>query len=644
MCAIAGFLDRRCSLTLSEASATARSMADAMLHRGPDDGGVWADAGAGIALGHRRLSIIDLSPMGHQPMISSSGNTVIAYNGEVFNHVELRAELEQSGSRFRGGSDTEVILEACEKWGIEKTAARLIGMFAFALWDSKARTLSLVRDRIGIKPLYWGEFAGQVLFASELKALRQHPSFRPEIDRNSLCAFLRYNYVPAPRSIYAGVYKLAPGSILTFAEGAPPRPIAFWSMPEVVRKGRAGFNENLSDADAEEKLNALLLDAVGRRMIADVPLGAFLSGGIDSSTVVALMQAQSVRPIRTFSIGSHDAAYDEAKHAKAVAAHLGTDHLELYVQASDALDLIPRLPFIYDEPFADSSQIPTYLVSALTRKHVTVALSGDGGDELFGGYNRHVLAQSIWPLLSSVPRPFRRAAAAMIQSVSPERWDAAQEMLPRRLRRPNGGEKLHKLAKVMACDEDGLYQHLVSHWEDPRALVIGATESAPIQVNPAVLSAMGDPAHRMQYLDAITYLPDDILTKVDRASMAVSLEARVPLLDHRVVEFAWTLPVRFRIRGDRSKWLLRKVLGRYVPDALVERPKMGFGVPIDAWLRGPLREWAETLLDETRIRSEGYLNPEPIRRKWAEHLSGARNWQEPLWGVLMFQAWLEVQR
>jgi asparagine synthase (glutamine-hydrolysing) len=643
VCGIAGFLRSGSGGSGDQDADLVRRMADALHHRGPDDSGVWVDDAAGLAFGHRRLSIIDLSPLGHQPMVSRSGRTVLIYNGEVYNHRELRAELEGAGVEFRSESDTEVILEACEKWGVDVTTSRLIGMFAFAVWDRSDQTLTLVRDRLGIKPLYWGNLGGTIVFASELKALRQHPQFSGEIDRTAIARFLRFNYVPAPYTIYRGIQKLRPASIVTLRRDAVPRERVFWSLQNVVRKGLAERAESLSETAAEERLDQLLRDAVKRRMVADVPLGAFLSGGIDSSAVVALMQAQSDRPVRTFTVGFSDRHYNEAVYAKDVAAHLGTDHTELYVEPSHALDVIPKLSLMYDEPFGDSSQIPTFLISELTRQHVTVALSGDGGDEVFAGYNRYLLASSLGRWLS-VPKSVRRAAARMIVSVSPRRWDSVLRHTPGGSHRKRVGDKLHKLAGVMTADgSDMLYERLTTFWGDTTDLVVGA-QALPEFVEEEFATSIPGQIEREQYLDTITYLPDDILTKIDRASMAVSLEARVPLLDHRVIEFVWGLPTDYRIRNGKTKWLLRRVLSRYVPDDLVNRPKMGFGVPLDSWLRGPIRDWAEALLDETRLRQEGYLDPSPIREKWEEHISGTRNWHYALWGVLMFQAWLEREQ
>jgi asparagine synthase (glutamine-hydrolysing) len=648
MCGIVGFWGPSGTGT-AHLEVLAESMARQLAHRGPDDQAEWADERAGLGLGFRRLAIVDLSPNGRQPMHSASGRFVVAFNGEVYNFADLRRELEASGGRFRGGSDTEVILAAVEAWGLERAVERFVGMFAIALWDRAERCLHLVRDRLGIKPLYYGWMGESFLFGSELKALAAHPDFRAEVDRDALALLMRHSYVPTPFSIYRGIRKLPPGTILTLRTAADEGgvPIPFWSAREVAESGAADpFAEG--EVAAVDRLDALLREAVRLRMIADVPLGAFLSGGIDSSTVVALMQAQSDRPVKTFTIGFHEAEYNEAAHAAAVARHLGTEHTELYVTPDEARATIPQLPAIYDEPFSDPSQIPTYLVSALARRQVTVSLSGDGGDELFGGYNRYSWGAAIWRRIGRVPAPLRAIAARGLTAVSPVGWDRGLRhlgpLLPTSLRQRTPGDKLHKVAEVLAVGSpEELYRGLISHWKAPERLVRGACEPATAITDRARWAALPSFTQRMMYLDLITYLPDDILTKVDRASMAVSLEARVPLLDHRVVEFAARVPLGMKIRGGQGKWLLRQVLYRYVPESLIERPKMGFGVPIDTWLRGPLREWAEGLLDERRLREEGFFDPEPIRRAWAEHLSGARNWQYLLWDVLQFQAWLECR-
>lgn len=636
MCGIAGLWDPgRRGGSLGDA---VRAMTDAMAYRGPDSSGYWQDEAAGLALGHRRLSIVDLSDAGRQPMRSADGRWVITYNGEIYNAQALRPELEARGVVFRGTSDTEVLLEACAAWGIEKTVPRLVGMFAFALWDTSDRRLYLVRDRIGIKPLYWARFGDLLLFGSELKALRAHAGWHPEIDRRSVASFSRHSYVPGPWTIYRDVSKLQPGTIAVFGEGRAPDIRSYWSLDAVARDGIVDRTA-LSEAAATDTLEKLLSDAVASRMVADVPLGAFLSGGIDSSTVAALMQANATRPVRTFSIGFHEHGYNEAEHARHVARHLGTDHTELYVDPARAREVIPRLPDMFDEPFADASQIPTYLVSEMTRRHVTVALSGDGGDELFGGYVRYFQAMSLFPVLSRVPSPCRVAVAAALKAIPPAGWTALFRMAPSRWRLSQAGDRMHKLADILRETPESYYLHLVSQWKEPASLVLGAEERRGLLWDASVSERIPDPVERMQYLDTLTYLPDDILTKVDRASMAVSLEARVPLLDHRVVEFSWTLPLSMKVRNGTGKWLLRQVLARHVPDAIIDRPKMGFGVPIDSWLRGPLRDWAEELIAERRLEQEGFFDPALVRETWRQHLSGRTNFQYQLWPVLMFQAW-----
>jgi asparagine synthase (glutamine-hydrolysing) len=636
MCGIAGVLLADGDRSRLEGYATA--MANSIAYRGPDDHGLWSDLEAGVVLTHRRLSIVDLSPAGHQPMISADGRFVITYNGEVYNHQEMRPELEARGIKFRGHSDTEVMLQAFAAFGIEATVKRLIGMFAIGIWDRRERTMTLVRDRIGIKPLYWAKFGDLFLFGSELKALRAFPGWTPTIDPGAVALFMRHNYILAPRSIYHGVHKLPPASILTLPWGGEPRIETFWNARGITL---AGLRNPLhaTDADMTDQLEMLLQDSVRRRMVADVSVGAFLSGGIDSSTIVALMQSANLGPVRSYSIGFDIAGFDESRHAAAVAKHLGTQHTELTVTAQQALDVIPRLPDMFDEPFADSSQIPTYLVAALTRTHVTVALSGDGGDELFAGYNRYTVATRMWKWLSFLPRPLRAGLARGLTAVSPARWETLLSVWPRLP--GQAGDKLHKLAGVLAVrDVDELYRGINTHWE-PADIMPGTAEPRGLLWDESVASDIPDPLSRMQFLDLVTYLPDDILTKVDRATMAVALEARVPLIDHRVVEFAWRLPRRAKIRNGVSKWLLRQVLYRHVPAELVERPKMGFGVPLADWLRRPLRDWAEALLSEQRLSESGLFDVALIRRRWAEHLSGTRNWQYSLWNVLMFEAWRE---
>jgi asparagine synthase (glutamine-hydrolysing) len=627
-------------------------MADTLRHRGPDSSGLWSEPEAGVAFGHRRLSIIDLSPEGHQPMASASGRFIITYNGEIYNFRELRRELEGLGCAFRGHSDTEVLLAAVDSWGLEAALPKLAGMFAFALWDQKTRTLHLVRDRMGKKPLYYGWAGRDLVFASELKAFYQHPAFEPEINRAAQVLFLRHGCIPAPHSIYRGVSKLPPAGRLSVpaqADGLQNADLRdrvrfYWSAREVAERGLAE-PAALSEREAVDHVDRLIGQGVRERMVADVPLGALLSGGIDSSTVVAFMQQHASRPVKTFSIGFHETGYDEAADAETVARHLGTDHTELYVTPDQAQATIPHLPEIYDEPFADRSQIPTFLVAQLARQHVTVALSGDGGDEVFGGYNRHFYGPWLWHRLRPWPPAIRERLAGMITAVPPRGWDAAAgylyQLLPRSSRQPTPGYRLHKLAGLMAVDSpQAMYRRLTSYWQEPASLVINGNDPAEAGAPPAVPEG-ADFAHTMMYLDQVGYLPDDILVKVDRASMAVSLEVRAPLLDHRLVEFAWRLPGAMKVRQRQGKWILRQVLERYVPRQLVDRPKQGFEVPIDAWLRGPLRDWAEALLDAGRLATEGFFTPAPIRAAWAEHLSGIRNRGEDLWAVLMFQAWHE---
>jgi asparagine synthase (glutamine-hydrolysing) len=645
MCGLAGFWEQGGPATPLE--AVAARMAACIRHRGPDDGGVWVDPDAGIALAHRRLSIIDLSSAGHQPMHSAGGRYVLAYNGEVYNHLELRARLDAEGRApaWRGHSDTETLLACIEAWGLEAALRASVGMFAFALWDRAERTLCLARDRLGEKPLYYGWQGNNLLFGSELGALKAHPAFNAAVDRDALALLLCRNYVPAPHSIYAGIRKLLPGHFLVVAPGQRAlvsRP--YWSLEEAAAHG-LGHPFEGSDDDAVEALSRQLGAAVRGQMMADVPLGALLSGGIDSSTVTALMQANSTRPVRTFTIGFDEADVDESAHARAVAAHLGTDHTELHLRGQDALDLVPALPAIYDEPFADSSQLPTYLVMKLARAQVTVALSGDGGDESFGGYNRYLMAPLAWKRVGWLPAPLRRlAGGAMTALPAPmlNRWFGG---LGARAGIAQPGDKMHKLGRRLrtVSSVDDLYRSLLCEWPLDRGLVVGAG-AAPADNridDHSRWPAFADPVARMMLMDGATYLPDDILVKVDRASMAVSLETRAPMLDHRVVEFAWTLPPAMKVRGGQGKWLLRQLLYRHVPRALVERPKMGFGIPLDAWLRGPLRDWAAALLDPARLRREGYFDPAPIASAWHAHLRGEASNGYRLWSVLMFQAWLE---
>jgi len=626
-----------------------QKMITSLFHRGPDDEGTWIDRKYGIALGHRRLSILDLSSAGHQPMHSKSGRYVIVFNGEIYNHKQIREELEElSGCQWAGHSDTEVILSSVEEWGLEGALKRFIGMFAIALWDRKEHVLTIVRDRLGEKPLYYGWIGNTFLFASELKAFRAYPHWQRVINRDALNLFMRYNYVPAPYSIYKGIYKLLPGTIAKVRiSDKNVVPVSYWSAKEVAEFGIAHpFVGN--ETEAIEQLDGLLRSAIARQMIADVPVGAFLSGGIDSSTVVALMQVQSNKPVKTFTIGFNESGYNEAEYAKRVARHLGTEHTELYISPKEAMAVIPKLPTLYDEPFSDSSQIPIFLISQMARQHVAVILTGDGGDELFGGYNRYFLWPKIWNIIKIIPRTLRSLFSKVITTVSPHRIDYITEVflsvIHNGLKAGRTGDKLHKLAEIINKDSTeslSLYKEILSTWKSPSLVVLDSQEPSTIVTDKSQWADLDDFILQMMYLDTITYLSDDILVKVDRAAMGVSLETRVPFLDHNVFEFAWKLPLSLKIRGGQGKWILKQVLYKYVPKELIERPKMGFGVPIDCWLRGPLRSWSESLLDESRLRREGFFNPEPIRKKWAEHLSCQRNWQNHIWNVLMFQSWLD---
>lgn len=645
MCGIAGYLARN---GVADTQVLER-MADAVSHRGPDDCGVWVDEAGAAGLAHRRLAIIDLSIHGHQPMTSHCGRYVVVLNGEIYNHLELRRALGEQP--WRGHSDTETLLACFTRYGVQATLGRIGGMFAFAVWDRQRRQLLLARDRMGEKPLYYGQLSsGDFVFGSELKALRAHPRWHGEIDREALALYVRHNCVPAPFSIYREIRKLRPGHWCALSADGRREEGCYWDLVEVARRARAVGDGQLTDAEAIAGLETVLGDAVRAQMLSDMPLGAFLSGGVDSSTIVALMTRFTPGKVRTFTIGFREPGFDEAGHAREIARHLGTDHTEAYVTGADALAVVPRLARIYDEPFADSSQVPTFLVSQIARRHVTVALSGDAGDELFAGYSRYLLAQTVWRRLESIPLSMRRILARRLVAIRPGAIEgmmrAVAPLLPRPWRLPAAGDKLHKFADRVLCavDPAEMYRALVSHWSDPSALVLDAREPASLLQNAAVQQAFSVPVEWMSLMDQLTYLPDDILVKVDRAAMAVALETRAPFLDPRVVEYSWSTPLHRKIRDGKSKWLLRQVLYRHVPERLIERPKQGFSIPLDQWLRGPLRDWAEPLLQASRLVNEGFFDVVQVRRKWQEHQSGARNWQYLIWGILMFQAWLDATR
>jgi asparagine synthase (glutamine-hydrolysing) len=663
VCGIAGVFDPGVATPGDRLADLAAAMAGTLRHRGPDDDGVWVDAAAGIGLGFRRLAIIDLSDAGRQPMRSRTGRYTMIFNGEVYNLGELRHALGPAVV-LRGHSDTEVLLAAMDEWGVERALRKTNGMFALAVVDGRTREMHLARDRLGEKPLYYGWAGGSLVFGSELKALRAHPDLPGTIDRGALALYLRYTFIPAPHTIYRGVHKLLPGTMVTFttstAPGDLPPPRPYWRLSEVAA-AHAGASTNGSRARVRDRraavdaLHDLLLDAAALRMTADVPVGAFLSGGVDSSTVVALMQA--TRPdatVRTFTVAMPDIAFDESAAAGAVAHHLGTEHTTVELTAPEAMAVIPELPRVYDEPFADPSQIPSMLVARSAREHMTVALTGDGGDESFAGYNRYVLGSAAWRCLRRLPGPVRRRLRNGLLAVSPRRIDALMRRIepvtPPRLRLSNPGDKVQKLTRLLDAASAGsgtghsgdvLYEALVSEWPDPGALALGAAEPSTFAATGDGVVGLGVVEH-MMLLDQLGVLPDGMLTKVDRASMAASLECRLPLLDHRVVEFAWSLPIEWQLHDGRGKQLLRSVLDRYVPRELIDRPKMGFDPPIGEWLRGPLRDWAEALLDTRRLTNEGWLDPDPIRQRWREHQQRTRNWDYALWTVLQFQAWLEA--
>ena len=665
MCGITGYIDSKGCPDPEMMISIVQKMTSSIRHRGPDDAGTWIERESGLALGHRRLSIIELSSLGKQPMMSSSGRYIIVYNGEVYNFQALREELAGRGHAFANASDTAVILAAIEEWGPQKAVERFVGMFAFALWDRTEKRLFLVRDRMGIKPLYYGWAGSVFLFGSELKALRAHPAWQGEIDRDNLLLYLRHNYVPHPYTIFKGIYTLPPGTMLPMTPYGTPvpsfspfsdeveqgfacQPQTWWSTKNVYEHGYRAVFEG-SAAEAVTHLEDRLVSAVQCRMISDVPIGAFLSGGVDSSMVVALMQSQSRRPVRTFTVGFFEDLYNEAPYARAISEHLGTDHTELYVTPDEAMAVIPNLPDLYDEPFADSSQIPTFMISALARQHVTVSLSGDGGDELFGGYIRYEQAPRLWSKLKCLPYPLRLLGQKFLTCVSLNTWERMfkilRPLLPKTFQGRIPGDSIYKGAEILsATSPHQLYRFLISQFKDPCLCGNGLTEPPEYFSQGQRHVEIDDLTKWMMFTDLVTYHPDDILVKVDRASMGIGLETRVPLIDHRVVEFAATLPSGLLYRDGKNKWLLRQLLYKYVPPRLIERPKKGFSIPIGSWLKGPLKEWAADLLNEHRLKQDGLLEPRPILQMWREHLAGTRDWQYRLWVVLMFQAWRERWR
>ena len=647
MCGITGFISPH--LSKDSFQKNIEFMTNKLEHRGPDDEGIWFDSNSGIALGHSRLSIIDLSIAGHQPMISECRRYYIVFNGEIYNHNSLRKELPES-IKWQGHSDTETLLNAISKWGLKRTLRKIVGMFAFALWDRSKKKLTLVRDRLGEKPLYFGFKGKTMLFGSELKSIEAFPGTPLDVSRDSLEIYLRYGFVPAPYSIYKGIYKLSPGNFIEFSidnvkARTIPESSKYWSFASIVKKQQSKQFSG-SEIDATNQLENLLKKSISGQLLGDVPLGAFLSSGIDSSTIVSLMQHQSSNPINTFTIGFKEFGYDESKSAKKISSYLGTKHCELFLTPNDALNIIPSLPRIYDEPFSDVSQIPTFLISQFASNNVKVCLSGDGGDELFCGYSRHIVAPRIWAILKNIPLKLRKIIANFIQKIPPSTWDnfyyTCEIFLPRYLRINFPGAKINKISDLIRYDTlYEIYLSLISSWSSPQEIILNKNPNKEFEDSKFSNFKLKDMHHQIMFMDTLNYLPNDILVKIDRAAMASSLETRLPFLDHRVIEFAWRIPLHMKLKNNRSKWLLRQVLQNYLPENLIEGPKKGFSVPIAEWLRGPLKNWVNDLLDEKLISSQNYFSAKPIKIKWEEHLSGKQDWSKQLWTILMFQSWLQ---
>jgi len=648
MCGVTGFLGGEKSYNLNDSSPIINSMLNKIHHRGPDDHGYWSDSNKGVNLGHKRLSIVDLSQTGHQPMHSISKRYVVVFNGEIYNHIKLRQNLikENKSSNWIGTSDTETLLAGFDAWGIEKTIAKCIGMFSLAIWDKANKTLNLIVDRIGEKPLYYGwQGRGKTktfLFGSELKALKEHPAFEKNINRDSLSLLMRHSYISHPNSIWKGIHKLEPGTILTISlNSSEPKLTKYWSADQVI-KNRKLTNNHLSEEEAVNQLDKLLQNIISKQMLADVPVGAFLSGGVDSSIIAALMQAQSTSKIKTFTIGFNEDKQNEAHYAKKIADHLGTNHTELILSAADAKNIIPMIPSIYDEPFADSSQIPTYLVSKLARNDVKVALTGDGADEILCGYNRYRVSNKLWSKYNKIPYCLRKVGSQTISTIPAGVLNSLHKVFPMKNKSNNFSDRVFKGGRLLkAKNIDQFYLEFISYWNDPEALVINSKEPKTILNSNHEGTHKMSNIERMMYLDLLSYLPGDILTKVDRASMAVSLETRLPYMDHRLIEYAWSLPNEYKYKNGQTKWVLKEVLNKYIPKKLYDRPKQGFGIPINEWLKGSLREWAEELLNEQKLKEQGYFDVKKIREKWIQHQSGKSNWQHQIWNILMFQSWLE---